>query len=204
MTSKPLALAIAAAAVVLSACSTPSANPATQGPVATLPVAVATATAAATPAATAAPAPTEPAAGGSAPPPDVDPCTLLTKEEASTLMGAKLGAGASTTLDPDRVCTWKGSGLTEVKLILAPKAPSAETAQAYWDEAVAEKPAEIKIADVPGFDRAAYGSGAAQGLSISALFVIQGTWFFDLFCGFPACSVGNHVTAANSIVSRLP
>lgn len=204
MTSKPLVLAIAAAAVVLSACSSVSTNPATAGPLATLPVAVATATPASTPAGTTAPAPTEPAAGGSAPPPDVDPCTLLTKDEASTLMGAKLGDGVSSALDPDRVCTWKGSGLTEVKLILAPKAPSAETAQAYWDAAVAQKPAEVKIADVPGFDRAAYGSGAAQGVSLSALFVIQGTWFFDLYCGFPACSVGNHVTAANLIVGRLP
>jgi hypothetical protein len=204
MTSKRLALTIAAAAAVLGACSTPSANPATQGPVATLMVAVATATPAVTPAATSAPAPTEPGAGGSAPPPDVDPCTLLTKDEATTLMGAKVGDGVSTVVDQDRVCTWKGSGLSEVKLFLAPKAPDAQTAQAYWDAAKAAQPADIKTADVPGFDRAAYGNGSSQGVSVSALFVIHGTWFFDLFCGFPACSVGNHVTAANLIVGRLP
>jgi hypothetical protein len=141
--------------------------------------------------------------GESAPPPDVDPCTLLTKDEASTLIGAKLGDGASTLVKDLRVCTWK-SGLTEVKLFLAPEAPSAAVAQAYWDAAKADLVSDVAITDVAGFDRAAYGNGTSKGAPVSALFVIQRTWFFDLFCGFPACPVGSHVTAANAIVGRLP
>jgi hypothetical protein len=146
-----------------------------------------------------------PVASGAQPTPgSIDPCSLLTAEEASTLMGKKLGAGVSTTLDPDRECTFK-SGLTEVKLILAPPAPDAKTAQGYWDQERSRVPAELPVADLNNvFDRAAFGSGSAGGLSISALFVIQGTTFFDLFCGFPGCAVGASVTAAQLIVGRLP
>ncbi|HEY7937712.1 MAG TPA: hypothetical protein VID26_11355 [Candidatus Limnocylindrales bacterium] len=146
-----------------------------------------------------------PAASGAQPTPgSIDPCSLLTSEEASTLMGKKLGAGVSATLDPDRVCTFK-SGLTEVKLILAPPAPDAATAQAYWDQERSQVPAELPVADLNNvFDRAAFGSGSAGGLSISALFVIQGTTFFDLFCAMPGCTVGASVTAAQLIVGRLP
>jgi hypothetical protein len=122
----------------------------------------------------------------------------------STLMGKKLSAGVSATLDPDRVCTFK-SGLTEVKLILAPPAPDAKTAQAYWDQKRSQVPAELTVADLNNvFDRAAFGSGSAGGVSLSALFVIQGTTFLDLYCGFPGCTVGASVTAAQAIVGRLP
>jgi hypothetical protein len=202
MNTRPTALAILGTALLVGACSTPAANTATNPP----PVATATATqlalatAAPTDAATAAPGPT--LAGNAGPPPDVDPCTLLTDNEADALKG-KLGTGVSGTAGPDRTCTWK-SGLSEVKLLLAPEAPSAAVAQSYWDAAKTQIPSGIPIADVPGFDRAAYGSGSSQGIAVSALFVIHGTWFFDLFCGFPECSVKNSVDAANLVVGRLP
>jgi hypothetical protein len=156
-----------------------------------------------TPEPTASPPASAEVAGGSATPGNVDPCSLLTKEEASTLMGKTLSAGVSTTLDPGRVCTFK-SGLSEVRLILAPQAPDAATAQAYWDAQRAEVPAGMTITDVTGFDRAAYGSASLSGQSLSALFVISGTFFFDLYCGFPACSQDASVTAAQLIVGRLP
>jgi len=118
-------------------------------------------------------------------------------------MGKKLSAGVSTTVDKDRVCTFK-SGLTEVKLFLAPPAPDAATAQAYWDAERAQAPADIAIKDFKLFDRAAYGSGSGKGLSISALFVIKGTSFFDLYCGFPMCSETASATAGKLIGDRLP
>ena len=200
-----LALPVAASlAVVLAACSTAG------SPAASQPVALSSLTATITPVATATLAPaTSPVAstggiGGPQPTPgDIDPCSLLTAAEASTLIGTTVGAGVSATLDPDRVCTFK-SGLTEVKLILAPPAPDGATAQAYWDAERAQVPAGVSVTDLTFFDRSAYVTGAQAGLSISALFVIDGTSFFDLYCGFPACSQTASVAAAQLIVGRLP
>jgi hypothetical protein len=154
---------------------------------------------------TAAPTASTPAsvAGPQATPGSVDPCTLLTADEASTLMGKTLGAGVSATLDPDRVCTFK-SGLSEVKLILAPQAPDTATATAYWDAERAQVPADVTITDLTLFDRSAYGSASVGGQSLSAMFVISGLYFFDLYCGFPACTQDASVTAAQLIVGRLP
>jgi hypothetical protein len=142
--------------------------------------------------------------GGAQPTPgSIDPCSLLTADEASKVIGKKLSAGVSAQLDPDRVCTFK-NGLTEVKVILAPPAPDAATAQAYWDAARKEVPSGISVKDLSFFDRSAYGSGSAGGVSLSALFVIDGTNFFDFYCGFPACSQTASVAAAQFIAGRLP
>jgi hypothetical protein len=105
--------------------------------------------------------------------------------------------------DQDRVCTWK-TGTTEVKIILAPPAPDAATAKAYWDAERGQVPAGVSIHDVSGFDRAAYGSGGVSGYSVSALFVIQGTTFFDFYCGLESCTEAKSVAAAKLIVGRLP
>jgi len=198
----PLALAL-----VLGGCA---ASGGTSGSAA--PTSVALATLAATVAPAASPAPVATAApsagvvaGASATPGPIDPCTLLTSDEASTLIGTKLGAGVSSTVDPDRVCTFKAaSGLTEVKLFLTPPAPDSATAQAYWDFARSQTPFEIPITDLTLFDRSAYGSGTSAGVSVSALFAVKGQYGFDLFCGFPDCSKAASITAAQLIGDRLP
>lgn len=155
--------------------------------------------------ATVPPASSDATPGASASPPPIDPCTLLTSEEASTLIGKTLGAGVSTTVNPDRVCTFKAaSGLTEVKLFLSPQAPDAATAQAYWDFARSQTPFAIAITDLTLFDRSAYGSGTSSGVSISALFAVKGQYGFDLFCGFPLCSQDASITAATLVGGRLP
>jgi hypothetical protein len=198
---------ISIAAVALGGCTTaaaPSAPAATR-------VAVATLTVTAVPEASQGPVASpssEPTAssgggGGAQPTPgSIDPCSLLTADEASKAIGKTLSAGVSTQLDPDRVCTFK-NGLSEVKVILAPPAPDVATAQAYWDAARSEVPAGVPIKDLSDFDRSAYGAGSAGGASLSALFVIDGTTFFDFYCGFPACSQSASVTAAQDIVGRL-
>ena len=199
-------LALLSIVAVLAACAT-----STGGSAAPSQVALGTLAATAVPQITAAPPTASPLAtsaiaGGSAAPTSIDPCSLLTQDEAATAVGAKVGAGVSTQVGQDRVCTWK-VGTTEVKLILAPPAPDAATAQAYWDGQRSQVPQDIKIADitnVSGFDRAAFGSGGVSGYSVSALFVIHGTTFFDFYCGLKACTVGASVTAGTLIVGRLP
>jgi hypothetical protein len=206
MRSKPALALLSIAAIALGACTSaasPSAPTASQ-------VAVAPLTATAIPESSPSPAsspssePTASTGGGTQPTPgSIDPCSLLTADEASKAIGKKLSAGVSAQLDPDRVCTFK-NGLTEVKVILAPPAPDAATAQAYWDAARKEVPSGISIKDLSFFDRSAYGSGSAGGVSLSALFVIDGTNFFDFYCGFPACSQTASVAAAQFIAGRLP
>jgi len=115
----------------------------------------------------------------------------------------KLSAGVVSQLDPDRVCTFK-NGTSEVKIILAPPAPDAATAQSYWDAERSQVPAEVNVQDLKLFDRSAYGSASAAGRSLSALFVIDGTTFFDFYCGFPACTKDASVAAVQLIAGRLP
>jgi hypothetical protein len=138
-------------------------------------------------------------------PGDIDPCTLLTQTEASTLMGKKLGAGVSTTVGPDRVCTFK-SGLSEVKVFITPPASDPATANAFYDDARSSVPAEVKIDDItiPPYARAGYGEGSAQGVSVSGLVVVDGNVGFEVYCGFPACGETASALAATQIGGRLP
>lgn len=208
MRSKPALAFVSIAVLALGACS--SSTAASTAPAASAaPIAVTSLTPSAvpagtpSPAASAGPSASEIASGPSPSPASTDPCDLLTRDEASTAVGVKLGAGVSSELNPDRVCTFK-SGTTEVKIILAPPAPDAATAQAYWDAERGQVPAGVNVHDVTGFDRAAYGSGGVSGYSISALFVIHGTTFFDFYCGLKACTEAKSVEAAQLIVGRLP
>ena len=147
-----------------------------------------------------------PAASGAQPTPNsIDPCNLLTQAEASTLMGKPLGAGVSTMVASDRVCTFK-SGLSEVKVFLSPPATDADAANKFYDDARSNAPADFAIDDIsiPPYARAGYGSGSAQGVSVSGLVVVDGNVGFEVFCGFPACGETASALAATQIGGRLP
>jgi hypothetical protein len=216
MRSKPALVLISIAVVTLGACTgstaAPSATAAAAASSAATQVAVVTLTASAipqaTPTASSAPSsePTASSGGGlggpTAAPSSVDPCTLLTVDEASATIGTKLGAGVSTLVDHNRVCTFK-SGLAELKVILAPRAPDVATGQAYWDMERARVESDIPLKTLASFDRSAYGATSAGGVSLSALFVLDGLNAFDLFCAHPACSQGSSVGAAEHIVGRF-
>jgi len=204
MRSQRALVLVSVASLAMAACTTAGASAG-----ATSPVAVATLAATSVPEATAA-IPTATAAassggpGGSAAPSAIDPCSLLTQQEATTAVGTTVGAGSPSLVGQSRVCTWK-TGTTEVKVILAPPAADAATAQAYWDAAAQDIPNGITITAIGQIgDRAAYGTGGAAGFSVSAMFVIKGAQFFDFYCGLKACTQDASVTAANLIVGRLP
>ena len=209
MRQKPALAVLSLVAVALAACSgstaastAPSTAPASQLAVASL-TASAVPIDSSSPAASVGASPSDIAVGPSAKPPSTDPCDLITQDEASGAVGVKLGAGVSSTAGPDRVCTFK-SGTTEVKLILAPQAPDAKTAQTYWDAERGTVPAGVTVKDVSGFDRGTFVTGGVSGYTVSALFVIQGTTFFDFYCGLKACTEANSVAEAQLIVGRLP
>ena len=203
MTPRHLRLSIVAAALVVGACSsgggTATPPPVAKSSLAATIVPAPTASLATTPA----PSSSGLGTGPQATPTFVDPCTLLRTEEATTLMGRKMSAGVASLAGPDRVCTWK-DGLTEVKLFLTPRAPDPATAQAYWDQLRGEIPADVHVDDLSLFDRAAFGTGASAGVSVSALVVLDGVQAFDLYCGFPACGEVASVAAAELIAGRLP
>lgn len=204
MTSKIARLSVLALTLVVGACTSAAATSAPTQPPAALQATAVVPTPTPSPTVPpASPASSGAVAGGQPTPGSIDPCTLLTQTEASNMMGKALGAGVSTTVDPDRDCTFK-SGLTEVKLILAPAAPDATTAQHYWDLGRNDVPAGVSFTELTSFDRSAYGSGSAGGISFSALFVISGKYFFDLVCAYPGCSQGASIGGAQHIVGRLP
>jgi hypothetical protein len=211
MTPRYGRLSLLVIALTLGACtssggaatSEPTQPPAAKAPVVNLQPSVLTATPTPEPSASPSASPSDGGvAAGQPTPGPIDPCTLLTTDEASTLIGTKLGDGVSTTVDPLRVCTFK-KGTTEVKLFLGGPTDTA-AADAYWDSERAQVPADIPLTDLTLFDRSAFGSGSAGGLSIGALFAIDGNYFFDLYCGLPACTKDASITAAQLIAGRLP
>jgi hypothetical protein len=213
MTSKYARLSMLVVTLTLGACTSsaggattdPTQPPAAaQVPVVNLQPSVLTATPTPEPTASPSPGPSDASAAESqAPAAPIDPCTLLTTAEASNLIGVKLGAGVSTTVDQDRECVFK-KGLTEVKLILAPPAPDVATATGYWDAERAQAPADFQVKDLSVFDRSAFGSASGAGISISALFVLDGKQAFDVFCANPACGENASVAAAELVAGRLP
>lgn len=209
MSSKLRCVAILSLAVGLAACSTTGAG-ASGSVVPTLPIAVALPPASfvippASPSAAPSTGPTASPDASSGPPPTpnaIDPCSLLTQEEASTLMGKQLGAGSPSLAGHNRVCTFK-SGLTEVKVILAPTAPDVATADAVYDDAVAQA-APLVVKNLSMFDRSGYGDGTSEGAPASGFFVVDGVNGFDVYCGFPACTENASALAATLIAGRLP
>jgi hypothetical protein len=203
MSSKYARLSIVTLALVLGGCT--GSGAATQAP---SPVAAGTLRATLAPTASPTTEPvTSPSAssggvtGGQLTPSPIDPCSLMTAAEASQLDGVTLGAGTSTVVGSLRVCTF-AAGTTEVKIFLAALTDPA-AAQAYYDTEKAQVPAEFQVTDLPGFfDRAAIGRTSA--VSISGIFVLDGSNFFELYCGLPACSDDALKSGATLIGGRLP
>jgi hypothetical protein len=208
MTSKHRLAAILSLGLLVGACNgtgaVASASPTT--PIAVVPPPASTVVSPPSSAPSAGPSASAEASPSAQPTPgDIDPCTLLTQEEASTLMGKKLGAGVSTTVGPDRVCTFK-SGLSEVKVFITPPASSPDVANAFYDEARSTAPEGVKIDDITiaPYARAGYGTGTAAGAPVSGLVVVDGNLGFEVYCGFPACSENASAAAAALVGGRLP
>ena len=128
---------------------------------------------------------------------------MLTQAEASQLIGATLGPGKRQVADPDTICTW-AKGTTEVKVFLtAPTTP--EAAKAYYEAHKSEIPAGGQITELPTFFDGSLIAKAALPLgTIGGIFVIDGSNFFELYCGMPACSDDALKGGAQLIAGRLP
>jgi hypothetical protein len=208
------------AALLIGACS-PSATP---------PASSSAPEASSGPAATATPVPagsaaeSMPAEATSAAVP-VDPCQLVTADEASALASATFGAGtAGSTSGGALTCTYGGQTTSVVQVIVA-QASDATTAQADWAQEQAQAQAALtkaapagvnltfNLSDtaVTGADRAAVASAKVTvggvTVGVSAIYVLKGATFFtfsDLAVGHDAASASALEAQALTSLARIP
>jgi hypothetical protein len=157
-----------------------------------------------------------PLAGPTGVPTSLDPCQLVTAQEASALSGGSFTAGVeSTTSGNGKICTYGGRTLNVFEVIVA-QAPDVATAQAGKAEAQAalakQAPKGLKFTELPSLaDGAAYFSGSVtisgQSIGAGAIYVLKGTIFFgfsDLNFGHAPISAAALQTEAQTILGRLP
>jgi hypothetical protein len=157
----------------------------------------------------------------------LDPCKLVTAQEASKLAGAKYAAGVEQTADSGaKECVY-GRQTLNVFLVVVNVAPDAATAEADWATTEAdaqssvEKLAGLEGASVAlhvgkitlsGADEAATAAasgaiGSSHTLNISAIYVLKGAVFFtfsDLVLDKSAASASAMATIAATTLTRIP
>ena len=157
----------------------------------------------------------------SAVPTDIDPCQVITADEAGQLAGATFSAGKEEeTSGHARICTY-GANTTNVFMVLVAIAPDVATAKA------AEKAAEQDLKDNAGSFGVPFnvtklpdfadntdavildGSASLGGETISGrgMYLLRGTTFVgfnDLVRGKPAPSAADMKAEATTVLTRVP
>ena len=149
-------------------------------------------------------------------PTSLDPCQLVTSQEASQLAGVPYGAGEEgTTSGGGKRCVY-GASTLNVFTVLVAQAPDVATAQAGKAQAEAEIVQQagkgVSFTEIPGFaDGAAYmvGSVTVGGKTIkgSAIYVLKGTIFFgfsELALSGATPTAAAMQAQAQTILGRLP
>jgi hypothetical protein len=147
---------------------------------------------------------------------DIDPCQLITSDEAGTLAGAQFGSGQEDTTEGNgRICTYK-SGTLNTFTVAVGVAPDAATAQAEKADFKAQieqaMPAGVNVTELPDFaDGAAIFAGSTtiggQKISVSSIAVLKGTTFFafsDLVLGGDAPTNDALQAQAQTCLDRIP
>jgi hypothetical protein len=155
-------------------------------------------------------APTEPPVGPTLPPTTIDPCALLTDQEASRLAGTTLSAGKPETAASERLCVRNGAAGLPAVTVAVLDASAASEAQIAYQEAWTKVNASLKgfnPTPVAGLgDEAETLSFSMSGFSGIGIAVRKGKVFFDIFYegagGGP--SVSALKSAASTALGRLP
>jgi hypothetical protein len=159
---------------------------------------------------------------GSATPPPLDPCQLVTSAEASALAGATFGAGLEETNNGSRRCVY-GAQTTNVFAVIVAQAADSKTANAEWAQEEAQAQAAMakdvpagvtppKVGDVSGIgDRAATASGSlaiqGQTINVSAIYILKGATFLsysDLVLNKPAPTIDALAVQSTVSLARIP
>jgi hypothetical protein len=218
----PLMLAACAAgsavtpAPTSSAVASPSAAPSS---VAVAPSAVPT------PSATTSPSPEPPSAPASgsplatAVPTSIDPCQLITADDAGALASAKFGPGKEEKLAGNsRMCTYGGNtaNVFEVIVAIAPDEATAKKAEASAEADAKANAGRLQggltITKLPNFDMGADAvilalKPNALGIAGRGIYVLRGTTFFgfnDLVRGGKAPSAEAMKAKALELLASLP
>jgi hypothetical protein len=151
----------------------------------------------------------------SAVPTDIDPCTLVTADEAKTLSGVDLGKGKKSTMENNgNLCVYAST--TAVVNVEVLQAPDQATVDAAKQQALAELKQGvgkgITVTQLDGIGDAAAemtGSGKVNGVTLSAigLYLLKGTVFVgfsDVGIGTPVASDAAMQAQAQTILGRLP
>jgi hypothetical protein len=164
---------------------TPMVSAPASNPVVTVPTPLPTLTTAPTPTLAPPPTPSPTASpsvgpGGSATPTAIDPCTLLTTDEASAVNGVNYPAGTSHALENGAVeCVWQTSSPPASVTVQLAILPTATEAQIAYTMAVAAT--KVQVETLSGFaDDAAIARVSTHGLSTGGIYVHDGVTFFDV------------------------
>jgi uncharacterized protein DUF3558 len=155
----------------------------------------------------------------------LDPCQLVTSQEASSLTGVTYGAGTEETYSGgSKGCDYGGQTLNVFQVLVA-QAPDAATAQADWAQEQAQAQSVLANAagagitinlnsndvNVSGADKAAVATGsypiAGRTFNVSVIYVIKGAIFFtfsDLAIGVATPSASAMEAQAQTTIGRLP
>jgi len=179
-----------------------------------------------TPTPTAPPATATPSPSRTGVPTTIDPCQVVTSQEASALAGTTYGAGREdTTSGGAKICVY-GYQTVNVFSVLVALAPDAATARADWAQEEAKAQAAVQqgagsganitfnlndVANLPGADLAAVGtaSGTVSGQTIagSAIYLLKGATFLtfsDLLIGHAPPTTSAMEMQAQTSLGRLP
>ncbi len=160
-------------------------------------------------------------AGSTPVPTDIDPCTLLTTEEASTLAGYTLAAGTSTTdANHSRMCSYGAEGrVIEVLVSVQPDAATAKAQEPAFKQTLEAAASDAglgtpKLTELPNFvdgvDAAVMqGDATANGTTVggTALWALKGAVLLaisDVALGGKSASPDAIETAAKTALARLP
>jgi hypothetical protein len=170
-------------------------------------------------------APSSPTASptGSLKPTDLDPCQLVTQDEASTLANATFGPGREVAnAGHPKGCIY-GSQTKNVLDVIVAQSPDAATAQAGFAQAQSQAQAQyaaelppgiqstLKSANADGIgDRAttvtySYSNGGAS-IAFAGIYVLKGTVFFtigDLVTGTTPATLTALKDQAQTVLGRI-
>lgn len=206
-TTKRTAMVVLGAILILAACASGATSPSSPTPIGL---------GGGPPAATGSPPPTAPttaatpspsATGVPSSPGPIDPCALLTSAQASTLVGATLGAGKEDQPPGFRICVY-GSTAAQVNVSIGiVQATSAETAQAAMAHALAALKDDVVTA-LPTF---ADGAAIARATDVpghytDGIYVRDGSNFFFISPYGPGAGPDDAALkfAATVVLGNLP
>ncbi len=170
----------------------------------------------AAPPSAAAPSTPEASSAATAESTSIDPCTLVTAGEASTLTGLSFPVSSASTLAGFGICTYGEEGNSFVVEVSV--APDPATAKKAEEQAMAQAQNDLPVAFTitqlpafaPGVDAVmAQFTGSLQGSAVSAvgIYLLKGAVFFDITdvaMGGPAPTAAAMQAQAVVSLGRVP